>query len=198
MNNNNLNPEDIQNESGGDSFEQQSGADAEENPTEESELTLEEQLELAIQEKDKNYDRWVRSVAELENFRKRANKEKDSSRQMALAGLVRNLLPAFDNLQRTVEASENNTNVADLLQGVQMVQKQLVDSLSEHAIKKIEAIGEEFDPNLHEAVQQFPSDEYAEMVVMKELESGFTLGDLVIRPSKVIVSSGPAEQQSEA
>ncbi len=198
MNDNNLNPEDVQDESGGDSLEQQSNANAEVDSTEESELTLEEQLEQAIQEKDKNYDRWVRSVAELENFRKRANKEKDSSRQMALAGLVRNLLPAFDNLQRTLEASENNTNIDDLLKGVQMVQKQLVDSLSEHAIKKIEAIGEEFDPNLHEAVQQFPSDEYAEMVVMRELESGFTLGDLVIRPSKVIVSSGPAEQQSES
>lgn len=165
--------------------------EAKESQAQEQELSVEDQLAKAIQEKEENYDRWVRSVAELENFRKRANKDKDSARQMALAGLVRNLLPVLDNLERTLEASKNNANAEDLVQGVQMVHKQLVDTLAEHGIKKIDALGEQFDPNLHEALQQFPSDEYDEMVVMKELESGFALGDLVIRPSKVIVSSGP-------
>ena len=159
----------------------------------ESELSLEEQLTNAIKEKEENYDRWVRSVAELENFRNRAIKERESTRQMALAGLVRNLLPAFDNLQRTIEAS-GNTSVEDLILGLQMVQKQLADTLGEHAIKRIESVGQPFDPNFHEAVQQLPSDEYDPMVIMQELESGFSLGDMVIRPSKVIVSSGPAKQ----
>ncbi|WP_417384759.1 nucleotide exchange factor GrpE [Gimesia sp.] len=178
-------PEEIQNQ-------------AEEIPVEENEVaeeapTVEEQLQTAISERDENQNRFLRSQAELDNVRKRYQKEMEQVRQYAAAPFIQDLLPALDNLKRAVDAAESADQVGDLKQGVEMVVKQIVDVFSKHNVTAIDALGKPFDPNLHEALQQMPSDEHPPMTVIHELEQGFILNDRVVRPTKVIVSSGPAQ-----
>ncbi|QDT29571.1 nucleotide exchange factor GrpE [Gimesia panareensis] len=172
-------PEDIQNQT-------------EETEAAEGSPTVEEQLETALAERDENQNRFLRSQAELDNTRKRHQRELAELRQYAAAPFVQAMLPALDNLKRAVEAAENADNVSDLKQGVEMVAKQILDVFAQHNVKAIEAVGQPFDPNRHEALQQMPSEEYPPMTVIQELEQGFILNDRVVRPSKVIVSSGPA------
>jgi molecular chaperone GrpE len=107
--------------------------------------------------------------------------------------LARELLPVLDNLKRALAAAETSKNVEDLLQGVSMVAKQLEDMLTRHSLEAIESMGKPFDPNLHEALGQVPSADHPPMTVIQELERGYTLHDRVVRPTKVIVSTGPPE-----
>lgn len=178
-------PEEIQN--------QAEEVPVEENKVAEETPSVEEQLQTAISERDENQDRFLRSQAELDNVRKRHQKEMELLRQYAAAPFIQDLLPALDNLKRAVDAAENAEQVADLKQGVAMVAKQLLDVLSKHNVTPIDALGKPFDPNLHEALQQMPSEDHPPMTVIHELEQGFILNDRVVRPTKVIVSSGPAE-----
>lgn len=178
-------PEDIQNQT-------QESAAAETEAAENS-ASVEAQLETALAERDENQNRFLRSQAELDNTRKRHQRELAELRQYAAAPFVQDMLPALDNLKRAVDAAENADNVNDLKLGVEMVAKQILDVFAKNNVKAIEAVGQPFDPNLHEALQQMPSDEYPSMTVIQELEQGFILNDRVVRPSKVIVSSGPAE-----
>ena len=156
-----------------------------------------DQLEAAISERDENRNKWLRTEAELDNYRKRVQREAEELRRYQALPLARELLPGLDNLRRALAAAESSKNIEDLLQGVRMVAKQFEDILSRHAVQPIEAVGEPFDPNLHEALQQIPSKEYPAMTVVEELERGYTLHDRVVRPSKVIVSSGPPEATSD-
>jgi len=155
------------------------------------EPTLEEQLAAAITERDANYQRVLRSQAELENYRKRAHKEMQEARLYQALPIIRDLLPGLDNLERAIEAAEKTSDAGELVQGVQMVAKQFADFLSRQSAEPITAVGEAFDPNLHEAIQQLPSSDHPPMTVIQEVERGYTLNGRVIRPSKVIVSSGP-------
>ena len=156
-----------------------------------------DQFEAAISERDENRNKWLRTEAELDNYRKRVQREAEELRRYQALPLARELLPGLDNLRRALAAAESSKNIEDLLQGVRMVAKQFEDILSRHAVQPIEAVGEPFDPNLHEALQQIPSKEYPAMTVVEELERGYTLHDRVVRPSKVIVSSGPPEATSD-
>lgn len=145
-------------------------------------------LELTA-ERDDLKDQMLRMRAEMENFRRRLNRERDDERRYASLPIVRDLLPAIDNLERAVAAGQKDPNVESLLQGVQMVLKQMEEILGRFGVKSIPSVGEAFDPNVHEALQQVPSTEFPPMTVVQELERGFQLHDRVIRPTKVIVSS---------
>jgi molecular chaperone GrpE len=155
------------------------------------EIPLESQLEAAVADRDANYDRWLRSQAELENYRKRVQRDAEDSRRYQALPLVRNLLPTLDNLQRTIAAAQTSQNVDDLIAGVQLVVKQFTEQLAAISVTPIEAVGKPFDPHLHEAVGQAPSAEQPAMTVIQELEPGYLLHDRVVRPAKVLVSSGP-------
>jgi len=159
------------------------------------ELTLEEQLEACRKESQENYDQMLRARAELENVRKRAQKEQQEIRQFQSMSMIRDLLPPLDNLGRAIEAAAGSDSVEGLVQGVEMVRKQLADALARCSVKPIESVGKPFDPNLHEAVQQLPSADHPAMTVLQEVERGYTLHDRVVRPSKVIVSSEPPPQE---
>lgn len=161
------------------------------------ELSPEMQVAVLIAERDANRDQSLRAQAELENFRKRIQKEAEQNRLYQSLPLLRDLLPGLDNLDRAVTAAEGATSVDDLLQGVQMVAKQLTEVFSRYSVKPIVAVGEPFDPNLHEAVQQLPSAEHPPMTVLNEVERGYQLHERVIRPTKVIVSSAPPESAVE-
>lgn len=159
--------------------------------------SLKEHLEAALAERDELRNKWLRTEAELDNYRKRVQREIEDLRKYQALPLARELLPGLDNLHRALAAAETSKNVEDLLQGVKMVAQQFEDILNRHAVQPIEAAGQPFDPNLHEALQQVPSADHPPMTVLQELERGFTLHDRVVRPSKVIVSSGPPESPAD-
>ena len=129
--------------------------------------------------------------ADMENFRRRKNRETEDLLRYATMPLVTNLLDVVDNLDRALEAadSEQSTGLRD---GVELVATQLSSALENAGCHKIEAVGQPFDPNLHEAIQMQSSDEPANTIIM-EVQTGYTLHDRVVRPAKVIISTGPAK-----
>lgn len=159
------------------------------------EQSLIEQLAATRAERDANFDKMLRAQAELDNFRKRTRAELDRELVRRSADLVRELLPALDNLDRAIAAAEATQNVEQLIEGVKMVARQFRDILAARDVEEIAAVGQTFDPNLHEAVQQVPSADHARMTVIDEVEKGYKLHDHVIRPSKVIVSAGVEENE---
>jgi molecular chaperone GrpE len=165
---------------------------------------LKTQLKTAVDERDSYFEQLKRSQAELDNFRKRAQKEADQARRYQAVPLIRDVLPGLDNLGRAIQAAESSGKLDELIEGVKLVVKQFEDFLTRHSVVPISAVGEDFDPNRHEAVGQVPSAEHPPMTVIEEVERGFLLHDRVIRPSKVLVScslpdpSTTVEQNSES
>lgn len=153
-------------------------------------------LQAALAERDELREKWLRAEAELENYRKRVRREAEEARRYEALALARDLLPALDNLHRAVAAARaaENAGGSDLVQGVEMVAGQIEDVLARHSVRRIEAVGEPFDPSVHEAIQQVPSTEHPAMTVVEEIERGYRLHDRVVRPAKVIVSAGPPEE----
>ena len=147
--------------------------------------------DLEAQLQDAN-ERALRSHAELENFRKRSQRELADERRYAVVPLVRDLLPVVDNLQRAIDAAEKPEGGSALLAGVQLVASQLEAILKQHQCVRIEAVGAPFDPHFHEAIGQEPSDEHPAGTVSRAFQAGYKLHDRVIRPAQVFVSTGPA------
>lgn len=145
-----------------------------------------ESLKQQLAEADK---RVLQAEAEKENFRKRIKADYETQLRYAAIPLIQDILEVRDNLQRALDAAGDNQS---LREGVAMVAKQLDDSLAKHHCRPIPAVGEVFDPNYHEAIQQTPSDQYAAGVVAMEVQTGYQLHERVVRPSQVIVSTGPA------
>ncbi len=139
-------------------------------------------------------DRELKAQAELENFRKRIYRETEQTLKYAASPLIKDIVEVLDNLARATDATGANAanapEVASLLEGVRMVQQQLLGVLGKHHCRPIESLGKEFDPNLHQAIAQSPSTDYPSGTVMLEATSGYVLHDRVIRPSHVIVSTG--------
>lgn len=143
-------------------------------------------------------DRVMRLQAEMENLRNRTSREINEERRYAALPVVRDLLPVIDNVDRAIEVAEQSAEAASLLEGFKLVRQQLISVLEQHQCKKIEDVGQPFDPQVHEAILQQPSEEQPANHVMMVAETGYILHDRVVRPSKVIVSSGPAESPTEA
>jgi molecular chaperone GrpE len=160
-------------------------------------LSLREQFEAALAERDANYNLYLRTQAELQNYRRRAQRESEEFRQYQALPLARDLLPALDNLHRALAAAETSKNIDELVKGVGMVAKQIESALSRHHVVAIDAAGKQFDPNLHQALQHVPSDEHPPMTVVQEVERGFTLKDRVVRPSTVIVTKPAAKTNDD-
>ncbi|MDB4731264.1 nucleotide exchange factor GrpE [bacterium] len=152
-------------------------------------------LILMQEERDQFRDQFLRTAAEMENYRKRVNRERDEDRKYSKFSFISELLPAMDNLQRAIDSAANDEAAAGLLQGVQMVLKQFEEILSRNGAEPIEAMGQPFDPNFHEAIQQRPTADVEPMTVVEVLERGIKLHDRVIRPSKVIVSTEPVTEE---
>ena len=134
-------------------------------------------------------DRELRAHAELDNYRKRAARELDERLRYANLSLLRDLLPVIDNVDRAIEAAEKNADAAALLEGFKMVSQQLGDVLKRHHCTRIEALHAPFDPNVHHAVMQQPSEEHPANTVLMVTQNGYQLHDRVVRPSQVIVST---------
>lgn len=136
----------------------------------------------------------LRAKAEMENFRKRMQRDSDQQLKYANMPLMRDLLDVLDNLHRALEVADvEDPKTKALVDGVSMVNHQLKDALAKYGCKPVASLGETFDPNVHEAISQMPSDEYESGKVMNEVTVGFVLHDRVVRPSHVVVSSGPSQ-----
>jgi molecular chaperone GrpE len=152
---------------------------------------LREQLEGKEKEANENYDRYLRQVAELENFRKRANRERDEAIRFANEALVKDLLPVVDNLERAVAHSKDGGNGKPLVEGVEMVLRGLFDVLAKHGVVQISAIGQPFDPEKHEAMAQVESGTFEPNTVVDEYHKGYQLRDRLLRPALVSVAKAP-------
>jgi molecular chaperone GrpE len=148
-----------------------------------------EELKKKAAERDQYLDLAQRTRAEFDNYQKRNRTERDQERKYAYTPLVRDLLPVIDNLQRALDAARKSGDAGPLAQGVAMVESQFLELLKRNGIVSIEAEGKPFDPNMHQAVMQKPSDELEPNTVLQVLEHGFMNHDRVLRPSKVIVST---------
>jgi molecular chaperone GrpE len=141
-------------------------------------------------------ERVVRAQAELENFRKRVYREMEEERKYASLPLLQGLLPVIDNLDRAMESAEKNHDVQGLLEGVRLVAQQFRSVLQQHHCTMIEAKGKLFDPHLHEAIAQLPSQDVPAGSVIDTTLPGYVLHDRVVRASQVLVSAG-AEATAE-
>ena len=160
-------------------------------PLEEKDLEiakLKAELEAAKKAEQEAKDQLLRKVAEIENFRKRLIRDKEESIHFANTQLINDLLQPLDDFDRAITASETSRDFDKIHDGVVMVNDKLHSILEKNwGLKKIDCVGKEFDPSLHEAYMMEQSDEYDKEVVLLELGAGYTLHDRVIRPAKVKV-----------
>jgi len=155
-------------------------------------VKLEEQLIAAKQEAAASYDRFTRTAADLENFRKRTIREKDELRQFATAGLMEDVIPILDNLGLGLAAARQQAEGKSIVDGLVLVLEQLKSTLARHGLKEINPAGQKFDPHVHECISHQPSAECAEELVMQVVRLGFSLNGRLLRPASVVVSSGAA------
>lgn len=153
---------------------------------------LKARAEAAEQARDEYLGLAQRTKADFENYQKRAARDLAVERRYALTPLALDILPALDNLDRAMDAAKQAGETGPLVQGVAMVQSQFLDILRRHGITRMDAQGQPFDPNLHQAVMQQPSAEVAPQTVLQVLETGYMLHDRVLRPARVVVSMVPA------
>jgi molecular chaperone GrpE len=147
-----------------------------------------QQLEAELAEMK---DRYLRSLADMDNVRRRARLDVEESRKFANERVLTDLLPVLDNFARALEAADQNANYEALKDGVDLIHRQLTDLVARAGLEKIEAVGQPFDPNLHEAIMQVePGPDQEPHQVVEELRAGYKLNERVLRPSLVKVTSG--------
>ena len=155
-------------------------------------------LEEALRESEEYRDRWMRLAAEFDNYKKRRTREFDALVQSASENLIRDLLPVLDSVARALEhRADGEEDSEGFKQGVAMIMEEFPKVLQRRGLSEIEAAGQPFDPNYHEALMQMTSEDHAEGLVMAVVERGYRLGDKVIRPARVVVSGGSAGEASE-
>jgi molecular chaperone GrpE len=141
-------------------------------------------------ERDDYYDRLLRKTAEFDNYRKRTDRERLQLAEAAAADLIKELLPLVDDLERALKADAASETAAPILRGVEMIHKQLLDTLRKRGVTPIEALGADFDPHYHMAVSYEPAEGRREGEVVEEFARGYMLGDRLLRPAMVKVAKG--------
>lgn len=164
-------------------------------------ISVEELQDLKAQaaKADENWDKYLRSVADFDNYRKRNAREKEELARFTTERVVSALLPTLDNLERAIDAAQTHgAENSSLLQGLTQIHSQFRRTLMEFGLQEIIAgAGEPFDPNLHEAISQVDSSDHEEGHVVEQFQRGYKLGDRLLRPARVVVSKGSAPEISE-
>ena len=145
-----------------------------------------EELKKCQTELDDTTDRLKRIMAEFENYKKRSSKERENLYGSIIADIVEKMLPVLDNLEKAVEAKTKDSNYKA---GVELVLKQYQDVLTSFGVKKIETVGQTFDPEIHEAVSSVQDDKYGEKEIVQEFRTGYMVGNKVIRHAMVVVAN---------
>jgi molecular chaperone GrpE len=159
-----------------------------------------EEMERLRGEARENRDRYIRLQADFDNFRRRALKERTDLIQYGAENLVKDLLSTVDNLDRAIDHARRSDggDLESLLQGVELLQRDLHGVLEQHGVSKIDAVGSEFDPGLHEAMAQRPDDTVPPNTVTEVLQTGYQLRDRLLRAARVVVAKAlPAEKEEE-
>jgi len=162
--------------------------DVQEISLEEKVLTLEAELKQSKDQANEYFTHLQRLQADFDNYRKRTQKEKEETVRYAAERIVEAMLPILDNFERAINSTRANQDFNAFSQGVEMIFKQMQNTLAKEGLTAIEAVGQTFDPNLHEAVLQVDSEDYPENTVVEELQKGYYLKEKVLRPSMVKVS----------
>lgn len=154
------------------------------------------ELESVRQELGETKEQLLRKVAEFQNYRRRTEQEKTQLVELGKSLVIRQFLDVLDDFRRSMEAAEqveeeqeSGPAYSALKEGVDLVYKKFMDELAKHGVEPIEAVGEPFDEEMHEAMMQQPSDEYAPGTVIQELQKGYRMGDRILRHAKVIVAA---------
>src|SRR5256714_12877455 len=142
---------------------------------------------------DRFRDLAMRSQADFENYKRRCAREKEEATKYANTSLLEKLVSIVDNFELGLEAARGESEKSPIYSGMSLVLKQLQDFLTENGLQPIDAVGQKFDPNLHEAIAHEPNDEVPEGIVIRQTRRGYRLKDRLLRPSGVVVSSGPAK-----
>src|SRR5213593_2166923 len=142
---------------------------------------------------DRFRDLAMRSQADFENYKKRSAREKEDAIKYANSSLLEKLVAIIDNFELGLEAAKVESEQSPIYSGMTLVLKQLNDLLAENGLQPIEAEGKKFDPNLHEAIAREPSDQFPEGIVLRQIRRGYRFRDRLLRPSSVVVSSGPGK-----
>jgi molecular chaperone GrpE len=133
-----------------------------------------------------NYDKYLRAVADLDNYKKRAIREKADIIKYGNEGIIKDILPFVDSLDRALEHADSS-DVQAFKEGIKLIQEQLLSCLKKHGVEKIDSVGLDFDPNFHEALMQVESEEHVENKVVNEVQKGYLLNGRLLRPSKVCI-----------
>lgn len=169
-----------------------SGAAAASEPAEAGEdASLENALAAAEQDLAKHREGMLRMQAEMENLRKRLQREVEKSRKFALERIMKDLLQVRDSMDRGLEVAGESATVESLREGQQLTQKMLAKVMQDHGLEVIDPLGQAFDPELHQAMTVMPSAEAAENTVLEVLQKGFRLHERLLRPAMVVVSRRP-------
>lgn len=159
--------------------------------------TAEERISTLEAEAADWKDKYLRAMAEFENFRRRSNQEKADWIKLATQKLALEICDVLDNFERAISQVEEAQKGDHFVKGVLMIEQQLRNALDKEGVKKIDALGAEFDPSYHEALAHIPSD-FEENQVAAVIQNGYLMHDKLLRPARVAVSSGPAAPQSTA
>lgn len=156
-----------------------------------------EQAAALAVERDEYKDRWIRQQAELENFKRRAQREKADFLRRANEGMVRDLLPVLDNMERALAHAQASGEDNAVTQGISMTHQELVKVLERHGLERVEALGQPFNPEFHEAMLQQEDPDQDDNTVLSELSRGYVFQGRLLRPSMVVVSKKPAPADDE-
>ena len=168
------------------------------SPDQEAELLrLREALEAKSREADAARDRYVRTVAEFDNARKRAVREREELIRGANESLIRELLPVLDNLERALQAARGDAGAAGVTAGVELIQRELLRVLEKFGVTAFSSVGAPFDPERHEAVARVPAAGRPEMTVVGETARGYLLNGRVLRPAMVTVAMDADSEAGE-
>ena len=157
-----------------------------------------EELKKRLEDKEKeakeNYERLLRTAADLENYKKRAAKEKEDWTKFANEDLIRAILPFIDNLERAVNHAQKIDDTGVLVEGVQLTIQQLLQALNKFGLSSFESVGKPFDPAVHEAMLVVETDKHEPNQVVEEFQKGYLLNDRLLRPATVSVSKPPEKE----
>jgi molecular chaperone GrpE len=186
-------PQGMSSELTGEVIDNSSRSDAGQQELEE----LREKLDAKEKEVKEHYERYLRQVAELDNFKKRINREKEDAIRYANENLIKDILPVIDNLERAIAHAQGGGNGKPLIEGVEMVLRGLLDVFGKHGVVQVPAVGEVFDPGKHEAMAQVESSQYEPNTVVDEHHRGYLLRDRLLRPALVTVAKAPQVKEEK-
>lgn len=160
-----------------------------------------EVLTRLMKENEDMKDRALRLAAEMENLRRRTARDVHDARSYAIANFARDMLSVSDNLRRAIDAVPEETKAAEsgvraLLEGIEVTERAMISALERHGVKKLAPEGEKFDPNFHQAMFEIPNPNVPANTVLQVVQPGYSIGDRVLRPAMVGVSSGGPKHQA--